>query len=174
MVKKTVVLLVTVLCVTLTGCGKNPSEEGVEFLKNGQYKEAEELFEKAIEKDKNVGDAYRGIGISKWEQADYEEAKEAFENALENDAEKTGTLYNLLGNCEINLENPEGALNYYRLALEAKDNSEALIREVRFNVIAAFEKQGDWESAKLKLKEYLADYPDDEQALKEAQFLETR
>lgn len=174
MIKKEVVLLITVLCMTLMGCAKNPSEEGVKYLKKGQYKEAEAFFEEAIKTENNVGDAYRGIGLSKWEQGSYEEAKAAFESALENGTEKTGTLYNLLGNCEMRLDNVSGALNYYRLAIEAKDNSEALAQEVKFNMIAAYEKQGDWESAKLKLREYVAEYPEDEEAQKESKFLETR
>ena len=41
-------------------------------------------------------------------------------------------------------------------------------------MIAAFEQSGDWESARAKLKEYIAEYPDDEKAQKEAAFLETR
>ena len=45
---------------------------------------------------------------------------------------------------------------------------------MRFNVIAAYEQSGDWESAKVKLTEYLEDYPDDEAAQKEMEFLNTR
>ena len=45
---------------------------------------------------------------------------------------------------------------------------------MRFNIIAAYEKLEDWENAKAKLAEYTEEYPDDEQAAKEAEFLETR
>lgn len=172
--KQLAVFSVIVLCLALTGCTKNPSEQGVEYLKNGQYKEAEEQFEKAIKEDINIGDAYRGLGLSKWEQESYEEAKTAFEKALKNDTDKTGTLYNLLGNCEMKLTNPEAALKNYKLALAAEGNSEKLIQEVKFNMIAAYEAQEDWESAKAQLAEYLAAYPDDENAKKESEFLETR
>lgn len=51
----------------LTACG-NPSEKGVEYLEKGEYDQAVEQFEQAIEKNKNTGDAWRGIGIAKWEQ----------------------------------------------------------------------------------------------------------
>ncbi|MDE6937143.1 MAG: tetratricopeptide repeat protein, partial [Lachnospiraceae bacterium] len=44
----------------------------------------------------------------------------------------------------------------------------------RFNSIAAYEKLGDMDTARTLLKEYVADYPDDESAVKEAQFWETR
>ena len=45
---------------------------------------------------------------------------------------------------------------------------------MKFNVIAEFEGMEDFESAKMTLKEYLEEYPDDEQAQKEMTFLETR
>ena len=53
--------------VLLTACG-NPSKKGVEYLQEGEYDQAIEQFEQAVEKNKNIGDAYRGIGIAKWEQ----------------------------------------------------------------------------------------------------------
>ena len=82
------VLLTVIVAVLVFGCGKNPAKQGVEYLEDGEYKKAIEQFEEAIEKEKNVGDAYRGIGIAKWEMEDYEGACEAFKNALENDAKK--------------------------------------------------------------------------------------
>ena len=50
--------------VLLTACG-NPSQKGVEYLEDGKYDQAIEQFEQAVDKKKNVGDAYRGIGIAK-------------------------------------------------------------------------------------------------------------
>ena len=45
---------------------------------------------------------------------------------------------------------------------------------MRYNEIVCYEQTADWESAKQKISEYLADYPGDETAEKEAEFLETR
>lgn len=167
--------LVTVLIAVLllAGCS-NPSEKGTEYLENGQYEEAVKEFEKAVEDNKNVGDAYRGIGIAKWELEDYEGAREAFVKALENDAEKTGTIYNFIGCCDMKLDNPSSALNYFNLGIDFEGNSEELNQEMRFNMIAAYEQAGDWESAMTKLEEYLEDYPDDADAQKEMEFLKTR
>ena len=50
------------------------------------------------------------------------------------------------------------------------DNSTA----IRYNIIVAYEKMEDWESAEVKLEEYLESYPNDKAAKKEAEFLETR
>lgn len=167
-------LLAASLAVLITGCGKNASEDGVKLLEEGKYKEAVKEFEQAVEDDVNVGDAYRGIGIAKWEQEDYEGAREAFKNALENGAKKTGTLYNFIGTCELRLGNPESALNYYNLGLSSEDISKELKREMEYNEIAAYEAMEDWESAKVKLEAYTEAYPDDEKAAKELEFLNTR
>lgn len=173
MKKYKMILSVLIGSIMLTGCA-NPSKKGVEYLENGQYKEAEEEFEKAVDKERNLGDAYRGLGMARWEQEDYKGAKEAFKEALDNGGKKTGTIYNLLGSCEMKLENPQGALSYYRLALTADDSSEELMQEVKFNIIAAYEQMEDWKSAKTELKNYIEEYPDDDRAIKEAEFLETR
>jgi len=54
------------------------------------------------------------------------------------------------------------------------DISEELKKETRYNLIAAYEYAGNVDKAKEKLEEYLADYPEDESALREADFLESR
>lgn len=168
------VLTVVMIGIMLSGCGRNASEKGVEYLEEGEYNKAIEQFEKAIDEDKNTGDAYRGIGIAKWEQGDYEGASNAFQNALDHNAKKTGTIYHFIGSCKLKLEQPEEALNYYRLALAQEDNEEEMIREIRINMISAYEQMGDLASAKAELKKYLEEYPEDENAKKEAEFLETR
>ena len=65
----------------LTACG-NPSEKGVEYLEKEEYDQAVEQFEQAIEKNKNTGDAWRGIGIAKWEQKDYKGARECVQEGF--------------------------------------------------------------------------------------------
>ena len=137
----------------LTACG-NPSEKGVEYLEKGEYNQAVEQFEQAIEKNKNTGDAWRGIGIAKWEQKDYKGARNAFRKALDNNAEKTGTIYNLIGNCDLKLGKAKEALNYYNLGLEQDDVSKKMKKEMKYNIIVAYEKMEDWESAEVKLEEY--------------------
>lgn len=169
-----VILSVLFLSIILTGCGKNSYKAGVENLENGQYEEAAENFKEAVEKEKNTADAYRGMGIALWESEDYEGAKEAFLNALEKGTKKNATLYSFLGNCELKLDNPENALEYYEQGLAAGDAGAELTQEIEFNQIAAYEKMKDMKSAKAKLQEYIEKYPQDEAAAKEAEFLETR
>lgn len=157
----------------LTACG-NPSKKGVEYLEKGEYEQAIDQFEQAVEKNKNVGDAYRGIGIAKWEQKDYKGARNAFKKALDNDAEKTGTIYNLIGNCDLKLGKAKEALNYYNLGLAQENVSKKMKKEMKYNIIVAYEKMEDWDSAEVKLEEYLKSYPNDKAAKKEAKFLKTR
>ena len=167
-------LLAVVIAVVLWMNSSRQVEEGVEFLSQGNYEQAEAKFLEAIEKDKSPDEAYRGLGMALWEQQDYEGAKDVFFNALENDAEPTGTIYNFLGNCESELGNWEEAIQYYEKGIVSEDCSDDMMQEMLFNEIAAYEKLGDYESAKVKLEAYTEKYPDDEKAAKEAEFLETR
>lgn len=169
-----IVLTILMSVFALTGCGEKSTEEGLLLLQESKYEEAIVKFQEAVDDEKNLGEAYRGIGIAKWELEDYEGACEAFKYALDNRAEETATLYNFLGTCEMKLGNYKMALNYYRLGMELEDCTGEMLQEMRFNEIAALEKIGDWENARFKLKEYAADYPDDVQAAKEAEFFETR
>ena len=164
------------LCLYLLVCKSNPSEEGIEYLEKGQYEEAISQFEEAVKDEVNVGDAYRGIGIARWELEDYEVARDAFQKALEQESESpfTGTIYNFLGNCELKTGNPQSAQNYFQMGIGLKGNSEELDQEMKFNLIVALEQSGDWENAKAKVAEYVSEYPDDASVLKEQQFLETR
>lgn len=171
--KKGVALAVLLTCCMFTGCAR-PTEDGLKLLQEQKYEEAAEKFRQSIEKDKDLAEAYRGLGLAYWELEDYENAKDAFENALEQGAEATGTIYNFLGICEMKAENMEEALSYFRLGIASEGNSEELQREMEMNEIVVCEELGDWELAKSKLAEYTVKYPNDEKAAKESEFLETR
>ena len=156
----------------LTGCG--PYSDGVEYLENGEYEQAEEAFSKAIEKEENVAESYRGLGIALWEQKEYEACVKALKAALENGGEETAAIDSMIANCAMELENYPEAIQFYVLGISDEKASDELKQEMEFNLIAAYEKQGEWELAKEKLAEYVEKYPDDEKAAKEALFLETR
>ncbi len=168
------ILFVFIISIFLTGCGENPYDQAVEQLEAGKYEEAAVFFEQAIEKESQIADAYRGLGIANWELKDYEGAKEAFLLAVEEGSEETVTLWALLGNCELELGNAEKALEYYEKVKGSKDAEAGLIQDAEYNTIVAYEQLLDIETAKEKLKDYLEKYPDDEKAAREAEFLETR
>ncbi|MCI9216126.1 MAG: tetratricopeptide repeat protein [Dorea sp.] len=161
-------------CVILAGCGKREYRDGMENLENGQYEEAIEQFEAAIEQEYSVGDSYRGIGIAKWETGDYEGAVSAFETALENGSAEDGTVYHLLGSCKMQMGDWLSAIEYYEKGISQGNCTDDAEKEMKFNIIAAYENLKDWDNAKAKLAEYVSEYPEDAQAAKEAEFLETR
>ena len=170
------ITIITVLMTAtmLTGCIGNPYKAGIKNLEKGEYSEAAEEFKEAIEDEKHLADSYRGLGIALWEEKDYEGAFTAFEQAISEGTEVTATIYNLMGNCLMELQKYESAAEYYELAIAREDISEELKREARYNLIAAYEYAGKVDKAKETVKEYIADYPDDEEVLREADFLETR
>lgn len=169
------ITIITILLtsVLLTGCG-SPYKAGIKSLEKGEYKEAAESFHEAIEEEKNLADSYRGLGIALWETGEYQEALEAMESALAQGTEENATIHSIMGNCAMQIEMYEEAAEYYEKALSMKDISDELKKETRYNQIAAYEYAGNVDKAKEKLEEYIADYPDDESALREAEFLETR
>lgn len=157
-----------------SGCGENLAKDGMEYLEEGNYEQAKSAFTEALKEDGEDPAAYRGLGFAKWELEDYEGALDNFQKALDNGGEKTAEIYNLMGSCAMKLDKASQALSYYRLGMEQEDVSGELMKEMRFNEIAAYEKTGDMKSAKKKLESYTKDYPEDEKAAKEAEFLETR
>ena len=48
------------------------------------------------------------------------------------------------------------------------------MRDLLFNEIVVYEKQLDFQTAKEKMQEYLKQYPKDEEALRENEFLQSR
>lgn len=182
------ILAVTLITASfLTGCAGHYIKEGTKLMGEEKYAEAITAFEKSVEKDDNTAEAYRGIGIANYEQQNYKEAAEAFQKVLDNDGEATPVLYNLIGVCAMKQDDIAGAAGAFEQGItlaekegssqdtsdEKEDYSETL-QEMRFNQIVCYEKQADWENAKTKMAEYTQDYPDDQKAAREAEFLSTR
>ena len=165
-------ILVIMMSAMMTGC--SPYNAGVKSLEKGEYFSAIDSFNEAIEKEKNVADSYRGLGIALWEAENYQGAYDAMEDSLEQGTKENATIHSIMGNCAMQTENYEKAAEHYESALSMKDISDELKKETRYNLIAAYEYVGNVDKAKEKLEEYIADYPDDESALREADFLESR
>lgn len=172
--KKKVSVLLCVICVfLLTGCtGK--IDKGIKHLEKKEYKEAVESFDKAIDAGEQVTEAYHGQGIAYWEMKKYDKAKKAMVNYLKNNGKPTATVYQILGDSEMQLENYEEAILYYLKGMSCAGLNEKQLQEMSYNEIIAYEKLHDWNSAKAKISAYVEKYPDDEEAKKEAEFLETR
>lgn len=171
--RKTMVLLCVVCTFLLTGCA-GKVDKGIGYLEKKEYKKAVENFNQAIQEGEQVADAYHGQGIAYWELKEYDKAKEAMLNCLKEKGKPTSTVYQILGDCEMKLENYEEAITYYLKGMSCDGLNEKQLQEMSYNEIIAYEKLHDWNSAKAKISVYIEKYPDDEKAKKEAEFLETR
>lgn len=173
--KKRKIAMLVMTGVLLTGCmGINYLEEGVSQLEEKQYEEASKSFQKEIDEEKNLDEAYRGMGIAYFEMEEFEKAIDAFGEALDNGAEETATLYNFIGISNMKIENYEEAVSAFEKGMSMEDCSDTMKREMLFNTVVSYEKLGDWDNAKEKVSEYNEQYPGDSKAEKEAEFLETR
>lgn len=171
--KKYGIVLLLAACMSLAGCA-DPVAEGTELLEEGMYEEAAEQFEEAVEKEKQLGEAYLGLGICSYEASDYDQAKSMFEQARDHGAQASGTLYNLMGQCEMQLGDYENAAYYFENGQTFSDISDEVKQEMAFNEISAYEKIGEYAKAKEKLEIYVNNYPADETAAKELEFLTTQ
>lgn len=169
-----IVVLILAGCI-LTGCiGKKNLKDGIAFLEEKKYEEAVTAFQKEIEKEKNMDEAYRGMGMAYYEMQEYEHALESFQEALKQEAEATGTLYHLMAQCHVQMENYEAALQAFQKALEMKGLSEEVRQEIEFNIVVMYERLGDWTQAREAVLKYIEKYPEDAKAAKEAEFLKSR
>jgi len=173
--KKRKIAVLVMAGMLLTGCmGTNHLKEGISCLEEKKYEEAKASFQEEIDKEKNLGEAYRGIGIAYFELKEFDKAIDSFEAAIDNGAEKTGTLYNFLGISNMRVEKYEEAVKAFEKGISSEDSSDNMKQEMLFNAVVSYEKLGDWEKAREKLNEYMELYPGDVKAEKEAEFLETR
>ena len=157
----------------LLGCA-NYMKDGLELLQAGNYEEAIVAFENEIAEEKNLDEAYRGVGIAYFELKDYSSAADAFENALANEARETASIYQMLGASYLQLDEYEKALENYKKALEMEDCTEEMRQEILFNEIAILQLESEWELLKEKVDAYVTAYPDDDRMNKTVEFLETR
>ena len=141
-------MLTGVTCLA-SGCG-NVVKDGTEALGEGRYDAAETAFEEATKNgNKEVAaDGYQGLGMTYYEQEEYDKALEAFQAGIALAESKTGD--------------------------DKTKADTALLQEMKYNVIVCYEQQADWENAKSAMKQYQADFPEDDSVSKEAEFLQTR
>lgn len=171
--KKGILILAFCMLISFTGCG-SLVDKGADLLAEEKYGEAQEVFQEAIEKEKNLSEAYRGLGIAYMEQSEYEKALWAFEKALGEGTKETAVLDNLMGICGLRSEQYQKAADFFEKAAVGSELNEELSREIIWNLVVSYEGQGDYQKAKEKLEQYLEAYPEDEKALKEQEFLKTQ
>jgi tetratricopeptide (TPR) repeat protein len=135
----------------------------------GEYADAEDYLTKAKKKGEELASFYLGLNYEAEGESD--KADECISEYLDSDTATSYELYDL-GAAEFAAGDYESALTYFNeaLSLEKVPNKQNLMK----SAISAYEKSGDFESAKEMLSDYLALYPSDEEAQRESTFLETR
>lgn len=134
----------------------------------GRYNEAVSALEKT-DKKKNP-DAALYLGMSYEAMGDYNYAASVYSLGMENSTNPA--LYNQLGLCQMKRGAYEEALEAFTLGLQCEDKS--LQQSLRFNEAVAYEYLADFDTAKELMEQYLKDYPNDDTAKREYEFLKTR
>lgn len=135
----------------------------------GEYQKAYLALEEA--KDKGGADSYLYLGRAYEATGDYNYASSVYNNYLSKqgpDAE----IYNQLGLCEMAKKEYQKALEAFQAGKQIEGNS--LMQTLSFNEIVAYEYLEEYQKAAVLLKTYLQNYPDDQTAIREQQFLSTR
>lgn len=151
-----------------------PIEAGLDALKNGKYDKAISDFEIAIKEEKSVDEAYLGLGLSYYEKKDYEKTVAYLKQALDNGIEETPIIYNILGVSSKNLGDVDGAVTYYDSGLNISGDYADIQNEMLLNMTEIYEEKQDYENARNYLARYVELNPQDVDAQKELNFLQTR
>lgn len=145
---------------------KNYTVKGRIYMLKEEYKKAAEQFEKAIEKGDDEAELY----LAKLYEATGEEkkARACVDSYIEKNKESS-VAYNKEGCVKLQEGSYQEAIEIFRKGLALPDVTNE--REIRRNLIAAYEYSGDFKTAKEEMTSYLSDYPDDTAAARENLFL---
>lgn len=136
----------------------------------GDYTQARNYFEDSKDTKKTaegmiyLGKTYEALGDSGYAATLYE--------SFLNENPGSSEMYNELGNLRFNEKDYEGAISVYEKGLKSEDISYR--QALMFNRIVAYEYMKDYKTAATLMNEYIATYPDDEEAKREDIFLRTR
>lgn len=156
---------------------KVDGDEAEDFLKKGyvyylleDYDAARTQLAEAVENDSL--DAMLYLGMTEAKAGNTQEAMKSFEEyktRKKDDPKAVGLLASSMNECGMH----EEAIAYFEEAIAGTSEDEEL-QSLKKGQIAAYEKSGDFETAKKLTEEYLSDWPDDEEVKKEQTFLATR
>ncbi|MFV0528699.1 MAG: tetratricopeptide repeat protein [Lachnospiraceae bacterium] len=131
--------------------------------------DAQKQLELAV--DKGSTDVLFFLGKLYLAQGDASKAQDIYQTCVDN-GENIAQAYNGLAACAILEENFDEALAYIEQGLEEADTQET--QELLYSEIVVYEKQLDFATAKTKMADYIALYPEDETAQRENTFLQNR
>lgn len=135
----------------------------------GEYQKAYLALEEA--KDKGGVDSYLYLGRAYEATGDYNYASNVYNSYLAK-YDGNAEIYNQLGLCELTKGEYQNALDAFQAGMQLEDNP--VMQSLAFNEIVSYEYLGEFEQAYALLTNYMRNYPDDEQARRELDFLSTR
>lgn len=135
----------------------------------GEYQKACLALEEA--REKGGVDSYLYLGRAYEATGDYNYAVSVYNSYL-GKYEENAEIYNQLGLCEMTRGEYQKALEAFQAGMKLENSG--IMQSLSFNEIVAHEHLGDFEQAYVLLGNYLRNYPDDERARREYDFLATR
>ena len=147
----------------------NTYELGLCYYYLGEYSKAKEVLLAASE-DENT-DAIMLLGRLYMQDGETGNARDLFQRCL-SEGNNSGTVYNGLALCSMEEGDYETALDYINDGLATADVEEK--ESLLFNEIIIYEGLQQYDVAKEKVEYFLQSYPDNESAVREKTFLESR
>lgn len=135
----------------------------------GEYQKACLALEEA--REKGGVESYLYLGRSYEATGDYNYASSVYNSYL-GKYEGNAEMYNQLGLCEMAKGDYRKALEAFQAGMQLENSG--MMQSLSFNEIVAYEYLGEYEQAYALVNNYLKNYPDDEQARREYDFLSTR
>lgn len=137
------------------------------------YLEDFEAARNYLEQARDAGDDKATYYLGKtWENlGEYNYAASVYISYLQDQGE-SALIYNQLALCHMQLGDYDAALSALQSGLALEDNT--LRQTLFFNQIVVYEKQGNFKQAAQLMNRYVQDYPDDEAAAREHEFLRSR
>lgn len=144
-------------------------DKGRIYFYLGDFEAARNYLEQA----RSAGDDKATYYLGKtWENlGEYNYAASVYLSYIQEHGE-SALIYNQLALCHMKLNDYDAAQEALKSGLALGDN--ALRQTLLFNQIVVYEKQGDFKQAAQLVNSYMRDYPDDDVAGREREFLRSR
>src|SRR5688572_21426049 len=133
------ILIFFILSITWIGASaqkeRKEVRQGNDKYENGKYSDAETMYRKAIDKNKESYPGNYNLGGALYRQNKYEEAIQQYQQSVDktqDPAEKAKTLHNM-GNALLQAKKYEESINAYKQALKLKPED----NDTRYNLAYA-------------------------------------
>lgn len=139
------------------------------YYYQGEYQKACLALEEA--RGEGSAESYLYLGRAYEATGDYNYAASVYSSYL-GQYEANAEVYNQLGLCEMARGEYTKALEAFQAGMQLENST--MMQALSFNEIVAYEYLGEYERAYVLINNYLKNYPDDQQARREYDFLSTR